>query len=350
MIIRRILSAGAACAIAAAAVSVAHAQDMRPERAPLEGFYFQSENFGHATWVATEFAFDNQIVKNAPYSAEAVSESIQTLADGNRIVRTSSSKIYRDTQGRTRREQTIRSIGPWAASAAPGRVVIINDPVAGTTLVVNPDERSARRLPATPMVFSRSGGSGANVVVSGGAAGGSSVNVRSGDPVTVRKIEVPDSDVEVVVASPGTPVAVAGSGVAFGRAIGEGSGSFEVVDPANRKTESLGKRAFDGVEAEGTRTTITIDAGTIGNERPIEIVSERWFAPSLQTVVYTRHYDPRFGETTFKLTNIDRSEPDATLFEAPTGYTVTTTPGFEQRFYKQKLEKQYVETKARKKP
>ena len=62
------------------------------------------------------------------------------------------------------------------------------------------------------------------------------------------------------------------------------------------------------------------------------------------------HALSRFGETTFKLTNIDRSEPDATLFEAPAGYTVTTTPGFESHVYKQKIEKQYIETKARKKP
>ncbi len=79
---------------------------------------------------------------------------------------------------------------------------------------------------------------------------------------------------------------------------------------------------IEGVEAEGTRTTMTIPAGEIGNERPIEIVSERWYSPELQLVVMTRHSDPRSGETTYKLTNINRTEPAKSLFEVPAGYTI----------------------------
>jgi hypothetical protein len=90
----------------------------------------------------------------------------------------------------------------------------------------------------------------------------------------------------------------------------------------NAKKASLGKQLIEGVEAEGTRTTITIPAGEIGNERAIEIVSERWYSSELQTVVMTRHSDPRFGETTYKLTNISRTEPDHSLFELPSGYTL----------------------------
>ena len=78
-------------------------------------------------------------------------------------------------------------------------------------------------------------------------------------------------------------------------------------------------RSIEGVEAEGTRTTVTIPAGEIGNERAIEIVSERWYSPELQLVVMTRHSDPRLGETTYKLTNINRTEPAKTLFEVPAG-------------------------------
>jgi hypothetical protein len=88
------------------------------------------------------------------------------------------------------------------------------------------------------------------------------------------------------------------------------------------KKESLGKQMIEGVEAEGTRSTVTIAAGEIGNERAIEIVSERWYSAELQTVVMTRHSDPRFGETTYKLTNINRTEPDHSLFELPAGYTL----------------------------
>ncbi|HEY1403787.1 MAG TPA: hypothetical protein VGB05_06655, partial [Pyrinomonadaceae bacterium] len=87
-------------------------------------------------------------------------------------------------------------------------------------------------------------------------------------------------------------------------------------------TESLGKQMIEGVEAEGTRTTITFPAGMMGNERPINIVSERWYSAELQTVVLTKHSDPRFGETSYRLTNINRSEPSRTLFEVPSDYTV----------------------------
>ncbi|MCI0335937.1 MAG: energy transducer TonB [Acidobacteria bacterium] len=93
------------------------------------------------------------------------------------------------------------------------------------------------------------------------------------------------------------------------------------------KTESLGKQTIDGVEAEGTRVVETIPAGAIGNERPIEIIREHWYSPELQMVVLTRSVDPRAGETTMRLTNINRSEPDATLFQVPSDYTVFETPG-----------------------
>ena len=89
-----------------------------------------------------------------------------------------------------------------------------------------------------------------------------------------------------------------------------------------RKEGRLGKQIIEGVEATGTRTTITIPVGEIGNERPIEIVSERWYSPELQLVVMTRHSDPRMGETTYKLTNINRAEPAKTLFEVPADYTI----------------------------
>ncbi len=100
---------------------------------------------------------------------------------------------------------------------------------------------------------------------------------------------------------------------------------------ANEVKEQLGKQNIEGVEAEGTRTTVTIPAGEIGNERAIEIVSERWYSPELQLVVMTRHSDPRSGETTYKLTNINRAEPAKSLFEVPSDYTIKEGPGFGPR-------------------
>jgi len=87
-------------------------------------------------------------------------------------------------------------------------------------------------------------------------------------------------------------------------------------------TELLGTRDFDGVRADGKRTTRTIPAGAIGNEKPIAIVSERWFSPDLNVVVMTRNLDPRSGETVYRLTNIQRGEPSADLFSVPTDYKV----------------------------
>ena len=99
------------------------------------------------------------------------------------------------------------------------------------------------------------------------------------------------------------------------------------ADPKNRKTESLGKQVVEGVEAEGTRTTLTIPAGEMGNEQPIQIVLEKWYSPELQAIVMSRNNDPLVGETIYRLTNINRSEPARSLFEVPADYTVKEMPG-----------------------
>ena len=90
----------------------------------------------------------------------------------------------------------------------------------------------------------------------------------------------------------------------------------------NLKRESLGKQMVEGVEAEGTRTTITIPANQIGNERAIEITSERWYSEELAAVIMSRELDPRSGETRYRLTNLSRAEPSRSLFEVPSDYTV----------------------------
>jgi hypothetical protein len=95
------------------------------------------------------------------------------------------------------------------------------------------------------------------------------------------------------------------------------------ISKADVKSESLGKQTIEGVEAEGTRSTATIAAGTIGNEMPISSVTERWYSAELQTVVMSKRSDPRFGETVYRLTNIQRGEQPASLFEVPPDYTVT---------------------------
>src|SRR5262249_46066358 len=85
-------------------------------------------------------------------------------------------------------------------------------------------------------------------------------------------------------------------------------------------TTSLGSKEFDRVRADGSRTTWTIAAGKIGNEKPIDVISERWYAPDLLLVVSSRNFDPRRGETTYRLNGLKRGEPDPSLFQVPADY------------------------------
>jgi hypothetical protein len=259
-------------------------------------------------FMATEMSFAGKLVKGAPYSAQAVTESVQTLSDGNRIVRKTTAQLYRDTEGRTRREQTVTAFGHFADSGEETQTVFINDPVAAVNYILEPATKTARKLPRMEMRWK----------VEGDAA--DAARQKAEQEVTRSKVEVertfntrvqgPEAQVTgtaVIVTGPSSP-----DGVTFMRS----SSKHEA------KTEKLEARQFDGVTAEGSRTTVTIPAGEIGNEQPIQIVDERWYSPDLQVVVMTRHSDPRYGETTYRLSNISRTEPAATLFQVPSDYTV----------------------------
>lgn len=250
---------------------------------------------GDFIFISNEMGFDGKRVKGSPYSAQAVTESTQTLSDGNRIVRKSTTALYRDSEGRTRREQTFKAIGPLAADGEPGQMIFISDPVAGVDYSLDTRSRTARKM--MPIRFKYE-------VKTPPPAG---ERVYKDDMTFERKIDrIQIERAEIDRKMAGGPVVM------------EWHGARET----NAKKESLGKQLIEGVEADGTRATITIPAGEIGNERAIEIVSERWYSSELQTVVMTRHSDPRFGETTYKLTNISRTEPDHSLFELPSGYTL----------------------------
>lgn len=272
-------------------------------------------------FVASE-SFGGKTVKGAPYSAEAVTESIQTLSDGNRIVNRITSAIYRDSEGRTRREQTLKGLGGVGAGNEPLQTIFINDPVAGVNYSL--DSRSHIAHKSAPFKFeflSKPGAPGAE-----------------GERFEFKVERGPGESRSLVMAAPGGAPPQAGVRVP-GSEMDQFTFRTEAGDPhafvfrkrgnnANEVKEQLGKQVIEGIEAEGTRTTITIPAGEIGNERAIEIVSERWYSPELQLVVMTRHSDPRSGETTYKLTNINRAEPAKSLFEVPAGYTVKEGPHF----------------------
>jgi len=259
-------------------------------------------------------SFGGKTVKGAPYSAEAVTESIQTLSDGNRIINRSTSSLYRDSEGRTRREQSLKGLGIFGgAGEEPTQTIFISDPVAGVTYSLDSKSHTAHKgLPFT-FEFTRKPGEAIEgrtfeFKVAPGTAAGVGGNVMMTAPLPAP--------------GPGVRVAHAAEGVSTFVFKSKSANSNDV------KEEQLGKQNIEGVEAEGTRTTTTIPAGEIGNERAIEIVSERWYSPELQLVVMTRHSDPRFGETTYKLTNINRTEQVKSLFEVPAGYTIKEGPQF----------------------
>jgi hypothetical protein len=257
-------------------------------------------------------SFGGKIVKGAPYSADAVTETIQTLADGNRIINRTTSSAYRDSEGRTRREQSLKGLGIFSGKGEEAiETIFINDPVAGVTYSLDSRSRTAHK--SVPFTFEFTKKSGTpnedqtfEFKIAPGAAAGASENIIMTAPLPEPGMRVPHPGVGP-----------------------EGAGTFVFRSkPGNEVKEQLGKQTIEGVEAEGTRTTVTIAAGEMGNERAIEIVSERWYSPELQLVVMSRHSDPRFGETTYKLTNINRAEPAKPLFEVPAGYTVKESPQF----------------------
>ncbi|HEX8559556.1 MAG TPA: hypothetical protein VF668_15745 [Pyrinomonadaceae bacterium] len=268
-------------------------------------------------FVATEMSFSGKLVKGAPYSAQAVTETVQQLSDGNRIVRRNTAQVYRDSEGRTRRDQTLGYIGPYAAQGDPPQTVFINDPVSGVHYILDPAKKTARKLPRFELHFKAE----SDAV----AAAEERKRVVEG---AVEKIEIERTFTRVP--APGAPPAPPSTAVVVAPPPpGEGM-HFEFLRHSSKheaKTEKLEARSFDGVTAEGTRTTTTIPAGEIGNEQPIQIVDERWYSPELQVVVMTRHSDPRAGETTYRLTNISRAEPSSALFQVPGDYAVRdTTP------------------------
>jgi hypothetical protein len=210
-------------------------------------------------------------VTGAPYIAEALTETTQELADGNRIQQRTTASIARDSKGRIRREQqAIALAGRLIESPTP--LVTISDPETGTHVTLDAARRVALRA----------------------------------------RMPTPTAALNAALNNP-----AAGS-----RAIVGGS----------ERTDRLGERRIEGMRAEGIRTTMTIEANAIGNRAPITVVSERWYSPELQVIVLTRRLDPRFGETLYQLTKIVRTEPPEELFTVPDDYRIEElAPGIPRR-------------------
>jgi hypothetical protein len=228
---------------------------------------------GPSDWqfMGAEAGRPGAVVKNAPFSTDITTETSMLLQDGNHIRQTSTLRFYRDSEGRTRREQSLNRVGGLATNANLPTVIFISDPVAGVNYALNSSAKTANRT-------------------MGGRGGRSSA------------------------AADGAP----------GR---HGRGPGQKGQSQNVKTEALGRQTLEGVVADGTRTTVTIPAGQMGNEMPIQTVMESWYSPDLRTTVLSRRSDPRSGETVTKYTNIVRAEPAHSLFEVPADYKVSDADG-----------------------
>src|SRR5580700_1633295 len=235
---------------------------------------------------------DVRTVPGAPYSATVVNESVQTLADGNRIVQKTTGTTARDSEGRTRNDAPLPTIGNMSPTGAPHLVFLV-DPVAQASYTLNLDEKTVHVM--------------GNKML---ATSGPGVPDVAAAKVLARSSTLPTS---AIIPDP-PPIGGATLSII----------TSDKVDldkmQAESRAEDLGTQVIEGVNAQGVRTTRTISTGEIGNEKPIEIVTEVWTSPDLKTIVMSKRTDPRSGEQTFRLTNIVRSEPDPTLFAIPADF------------------------------
>ena len=205
-------------------------------------------------------------VVGRPFSATETRQTLQVLADGTKVQNSATSLVYRDDRGRMRAESKTR--------------YVIYDPVAGFTYEVNPEGRNYLKGQA------HANGS-TQIAVVGNTTSVSSHSGTAGH-----------SELESVQRRLG------------GR--------------ARANSEDLPPQVVNGIMAKGTRITITIPAGTFGNDRDVKVVNERWYSDDLKVLVRSSNSDPRFGVSTYELTNIVQAAADPGLFQVPGDYTERT--------------------------
>jgi hypothetical protein len=251
-----------------------------------------TDGMTQAFFISTEGIPETKVV-DTPYSAEETNTTTQTLFDGNRIVHSSTTKVFRDSQGRTRIERVLSNIGPLAAGQ-PSVSITVNDPVANVRYTLDAESRTAYKT--------------ATQNSEGSSQAASMLKLKQmAEEMNTAKVR-----------TEGNPSVV----------------SYSTVRRAERnaKREDLGTSNMAGVPVKGTRSTMTIPAGAEGNDRDMNIVDERWYSPDLKMNIMTKHSDPRMGETVFQVTNLSRSNPDPSLFQVPADYQIKDGPPRALRF------------------
>jgi hypothetical protein len=222
-------------------------------------------------------------IKSAPISASFQSENKELLADGTTITNARSGKVARDSEGRTYHEITTTR-GP-AANPPSYTSINISDPVSGVLFVLDPVSHTARRYERTP---------------------------RSTTAVPKLRPATP--------ANPGTVTTGSVTSGGISRPPG-----IKFTPPAIQK-QDLGEESIDGIPVLHYRQTQTIAAGEIGNDRDLVITSEFWYSKELRMNLKSTRQDPRLGEETLTLSDIEKVEPPASLFQVPPDFEVTDVP------------------------
>ncbi len=194
-----------------------------------------------------------RLVTGAPYSAMGTSETVTTTADGNKVVRQNTVRVWRDSDGRTRSEFELTSIGGPTPVEINSRLTVIDDPAARERYMLRPD----------------------------------------GQVVTVAIAPCRPANEPDITVGPPRPAGL----------------PLRVSPPVK-----LGVRKVDGETVTGSRVEATIPAGAMGNEQPVKMSAEQWYGKDLKVVVEATYKDPRTGETKYRLREIQRNEPDASLF------------------------------------
>jgi hypothetical protein len=234
-------------------------------------------------------------IPGAPYSAEAVTQRVQILADGNRISQTTTNNVARDSAGRVRREESLPGLA--GSNSEPPRLVLIEDPVAGLHITLDSNSKTAIKI------------------ATGQRKKTDEAAMRNGIP------PVTSNQIWFTTADPGPQLHTSSVEMK------------SLTEEKSNKTD-LGTQTMEGIVAKGTKITHTIAAGDIGNDLPLVITTETWYSPDLKVLVMSKSSDPRMGETTYKLTNLSRTEPDPGLFQIPADYTIKEQPGADVFVYK----------------
>lgn len=241
--------------------------------------------------------FSTETIKNAPVSARITVRSVQELVDGNRIVHNNVIVLYRDKEGRVRREHEVDAAGNQAIS--------LSDPQLNRVIMLHPNDKTAVKLPVISNFTN----------ISQPFIDVSNLQSDPGVPCDELNFSVPlhehaqmDAQASVFVEPTGVHAFPGPSIMAF--------------SPGKTTVESLGQDTLDGVRVEGKVRVTTHEADSIGNEKEIIVTKNTWYAPELHMMLRSEEMDPRFGRIIYKAEILSIDEPDPSLFEVPKDYQV----------------------------